>query len=135
MNWEEIAKLVPRLGSDHAGEVAATAAAIQRKMKANGLDWHDFAKRLASGGQGVASETRPAAKPHSWGTSTRAPNGNIKAEGVINNYTQKAKLIDFDDFGEFWVPNVCIVGMKQASLGKWIFEIKHSFAKEKGMCE
>lgn len=133
--WNEIAKLLPRLASDHAGEVAATAAAISRKLIAGGSDWHELAKRVASGGQGVASSHRPAAKPHDWGMTTRAPNGNIRTEGAIKKYSEKAKLIEFDDFGEMWVPNICIVGMRRIFDNKFSFEIKQSFAREKRMCE
>jgi hypothetical protein len=38
-----LGKLIPRLASDKAGEVVATAAAIGRVLTANGLDWHDLA--------------------------------------------------------------------------------------------
>jgi hypothetical protein len=38
-----LSKLIPRLGSDHAGEVVATAAAIGRVLRNGGCDWHDLA--------------------------------------------------------------------------------------------
>jgi hypothetical protein len=38
-----LGKLIPRLGSDHAGEVVATAAAIGRVLRNGGCDWHDLA--------------------------------------------------------------------------------------------
>jgi hypothetical protein len=40
-------KLIPRLGSDHAGEVVATAAAIGRVLRNGGCDWHDLAGAVA----------------------------------------------------------------------------------------
>lgn len=43
---ERVAKLLPTLSSNQAGEVAATAAAIGRALKAVGCDWHDLAKVL-----------------------------------------------------------------------------------------
>ena len=48
-----VAKLVPLLSSDKAGEVAATAAAIGRALKAAGTDWHDLAAHLAAAGPSV----------------------------------------------------------------------------------
>jgi hypothetical protein len=38
-----LGKLIPRLASDHPGEVVATVAAIGRVLEANKLDWHDLA--------------------------------------------------------------------------------------------
>ena len=38
-----LGKLIPRLASEHDGEVVATARAIERVLKANGRDWHDLA--------------------------------------------------------------------------------------------
>ena len=40
---QTIGKLIPRLASDHDGEVVATARAIERLLKAGGRDWHDLA--------------------------------------------------------------------------------------------
>lgn len=40
---EKLAKLVPLLGSDNAGEVAATVVAIRRTLKKHGLDFNDWA--------------------------------------------------------------------------------------------
>ena len=39
----QVSKLIPRLASDHDGEVVATARAIDRTLKAAGADWHDVA--------------------------------------------------------------------------------------------
>ena len=41
-----VAKLVPLLSSDRMGEVAATAAAIERTLKANGEDWFALAAHI-----------------------------------------------------------------------------------------
>jgi hypothetical protein len=38
----QLSKLVPRLASPFPGEAAATAAAIERTLRANGLDIHDL---------------------------------------------------------------------------------------------
>jgi predicted nuclease of predicted toxin-antitoxin system len=43
-----IRKLLPRLASNHDGEVVATARAIDRLLKSSSLDWHDLASALSS---------------------------------------------------------------------------------------
>jgi hypothetical protein len=42
-----ISKLIPRLASDHDGDVLATVAAIRRTLAANGSDLHDLARLVA----------------------------------------------------------------------------------------
>ena len=42
----KLAALIPLLGSDKPGEVAATAAAITRQLAKAGADWHDLADTL-----------------------------------------------------------------------------------------
>jgi hypothetical protein len=41
-----IAQLIPRLASSFDGEVIATARAIDRTLRSNGLDWHDLTKSI-----------------------------------------------------------------------------------------
>ena len=43
-----LAKLLPRLASNHDGEVVATAAAIARTLEASGRDLHDLAEHVAA---------------------------------------------------------------------------------------
>lgn len=72
-----LAKLLPRLASDHQGEVAATAAALTRTLKAEGRDWHDLAAHVAEGPREVVVyRERPAEPRHpaSWGSYYRAAN-------------------------------------------------------------
>jgi hypothetical protein len=38
----KLAKMTPRLSSDHDGEVVATTHAIERTLHSNGCDWHDL---------------------------------------------------------------------------------------------
>jgi hypothetical protein len=38
----KLAKMIPRLSSDHDGEVVATAHAIERTLQSSGWDWHDL---------------------------------------------------------------------------------------------
>jgi hypothetical protein len=42
-----ISKLIPRLASDHAGEVVATVEAIRKTLVGAGADFHDLARLLA----------------------------------------------------------------------------------------
>jgi hypothetical protein len=44
---DKLGLLIPRLASDHDGEVVATARAIQRTLAAEKLDLHDLAATLA----------------------------------------------------------------------------------------
>lgn len=48
-----VARLIPMLSSDKAGEVVAAAAAIERTLKAAACDWHDFADHLGREVQAV----------------------------------------------------------------------------------
>lgn len=52
----KIAKLIPRLASDHDGEVVATVRAIRRTLESAGLDLHALAAGL---GGDSASEREP----------------------------------------------------------------------------
>jgi hypothetical protein len=45
---EIVAKLIPRLASNHDGEVIATVRAIDRTLKADRLDWHDLTRALTA---------------------------------------------------------------------------------------
>jgi hypothetical protein len=42
-----LGKMIPRLASDHDGEVVATVRAIGRLLKSSGRDWHDLAATLS----------------------------------------------------------------------------------------
>lgn len=55
----KIAKLIPRLASDHDGEVVATVRAIRRTLESAGLDLHTLAAGL--GGNGT-----PERAPTNW---------------------------------------------------------------------
>lgn len=44
-----VAKLLPRLGTDQQGEVAAVAAALTRVLHSGGCDLHDLAQHVAEG--------------------------------------------------------------------------------------
>lgn len=48
MNLDRLTKLLPRLASDHDGEVVATVAAIRRTLDADGADLHALADLLGN---------------------------------------------------------------------------------------
>jgi len=52
----QIGKLIPRLASDHDGEVVATVRAIMRVLKTAGLDLHDLARVIKLPGAGDGDE-------------------------------------------------------------------------------
>lgn len=62
-----LAKLLPRLASDHDGEVIATAAAIGRTLAAAERDWHDIAACVSFWARpkvdAAAHSEPPTAKP------------------------------------------------------------------------
>ena len=49
----KLAKIIPRLGTDHAGEVVATVEAMKRTLAAGGLDLHDLAAWIGDAGADV----------------------------------------------------------------------------------
>lgn len=55
----KLSRLLPRLASDHDGEVVATARAVRRALDGAGLDLHDLAGRLT--GPVVIYRDRPRA--------------------------------------------------------------------------
>jgi hypothetical protein len=59
-----LSKLLPRLASNHDGEVVATARAIERVLRASGHDWHDLAAA-------VAPPIAPDESPLNWRTLCR----------------------------------------------------------------
>ena len=46
----KLAKIIPRLATEHEGEVLATVGAISRTLVVAGLDWHDIAKVIEEAG-------------------------------------------------------------------------------------
>jgi hypothetical protein len=53
-----LSKLIPRLASNHDGEVVATVAAIRRTLEVDGLDLHDLAEAI--GNPVIVYRTEPA---------------------------------------------------------------------------
>jgi hypothetical protein len=66
---DRLGKLIPRLATDHDGEIVNTVRAIRRTLEGAGQDLHDLAARLT--GKGPRPEARtygppPAAGPWRW---------------------------------------------------------------------
>jgi hypothetical protein len=63
----KLAALLPRLASDHEGEVVATVRALRRVLAGAGLDLHDLAAAVTHGPQ-PAEQPAPSAAPdpHDW---------------------------------------------------------------------
>jgi hypothetical protein len=65
-----LARLIPRLGSPHDGEVVATARAIGRTLHSNGLDLHDLADALIAPPslrwQSSRAESNESAEMRAW---------------------------------------------------------------------
>lgn len=59
----KIAKLIPRLATEHDGEVVATVQAIGRTLQGGGKDFHDLAKAVQCP-EGPAPT--PPSTPQNW---------------------------------------------------------------------
>jgi hypothetical protein len=71
-----LAKLLPRLASEHDGEVVNTVRAIGRTLAAEGLDWHALAGVIQALPPGAPVATPPKRSPSpsaSRGTAPFAP--------------------------------------------------------------
>jgi hypothetical protein len=88
---EIVAKLIPRLASNHDGEVIATVRAIDRTLKADRLDWHDLTRALTGGAlppppRGYSppahAESAEAARMRMWLET-------VARESWPNDWTQK----------------------------------------------
>jgi hypothetical protein len=64
-----IAKLIPRLATNHDGEVVTTVRAIERTLKTSGLDFHDLAGALERAPQTrtvIVYRDREPSEPQTW---------------------------------------------------------------------
>lgn len=62
----QIAKLIPRLASDHDGEVLATVHAISRTLKSAGLDFHAVASACEHGHAARHAHDAERTQERSW---------------------------------------------------------------------
>ena len=76
---DRLGKLIPRLASDHAGEVTATVAAIGRTLAGVGLDWHDLSARVTAPKLAdVVPMTQPRPEPRPSPEPQPSPTGPVK---------------------------------------------------------
>jgi hypothetical protein len=68
----KLAKLVPLFASDLEGERVGALAAIERVLKASGLDWHDFTGAFAA----ASSSSSTSSSSSSTSSSSRSPPRN-----------------------------------------------------------
>lgn len=76
-----IAKLIPLLGSDKAGEVHAAALAIGRILESGDSDWHDLASVVSRGFQVRSLQPAAPAVVHDWQRIARAC---MRADGSLS---------------------------------------------------
>ncbi|TLG75154.1 hypothetical protein [Methylocystis sp. B8] len=69
----KLAAILPRLASNHDGEVVATARAIDRTLKSVGADWHDLTEAFTRGAAVIIIRDRKAAKPEPKPSSRKPP--------------------------------------------------------------
>ncbi len=67
----QIAKLIPRLASEHDGEVVGTARAIERVLKGAGLDLHCLVEALCEPKPTACVPPPPEKGPETWGEIAR----------------------------------------------------------------
>ena len=77
---EKLAKLLPLLGSDKAGEVSAAAAAISQTLRTAGADWHDIAGLLLP--PSMSAPLRPAP---SWSRTPTRFQSDLEAARWLGN--------------------------------------------------
>lgn len=65
---EKISSILPRLASEHDGEIVASVRAIGRLLRASGADWHDFVATFERGA--VAAPHKEKRAPASDGPPT-----------------------------------------------------------------
>jgi hypothetical protein len=68
--FDRLAKIIPRLGSNHDGERLATLCAIDRVLKAAGASWVDLAASIAAPAIRPPTAPRNASRPPCWASSS-----------------------------------------------------------------
>ena len=89
----KVCKLIPRLASNHDGEVVATARAIERTLKAGKEDWHSLVSALngIEAPQRALPEEPPIWEELSAGGAWRGcdlPRGNLKGQTGRLNFSK-----------------------------------------------
>jgi len=86
---EIVAKLIPRLASNHDGEVIATVRAIDRTLKADRLDWHDLTRALTTRPLPRSGYSPPCRSESAEATRIRMWLETVSREPWPNDWTQK----------------------------------------------
>ncbi len=73
----KVALIVPRLGSNHDGEIIATARAIERTLAAEGRDWHWLAEVIRESSAAASQAIKPL-RPQ-WSGPSAAPLNDWKS--------------------------------------------------------
>ena len=90
-----VAKLLPRLASNHTGEIAATAAAITRTLKAGGHDLHDLAEYIAEAPRTVVVyRERPAGQGPSDHSSRSWRDASSHAHATAAHHERVARCLE-----------------------------------------
>ena len=90
-----VAKLLPRLGTDQQGEVAAVAAAITRTLKAAGHDLHDLAEHITAAPRTIVVYRERQVEPQhppSWSAAYGAATSRGRDRARIAQCQQSKRL-------------------------------------------
>ncbi|MCJ2041654.1 hypothetical protein MKK70_07975 [Methylobacterium sp. E-041] len=84
----KLAKILPRLASEHDGEVVAAAHAMGRTLAAAGLDWHALARMIEIAPARFAPSSFPQRSSTSPDPGSEAPNAPCRRTGMRLRDTQ-----------------------------------------------
>ena len=90
---DRLGKLIPRLASDHDGEVVATVSAIGRTLQGAGLDWHDLSERVTAPKLADVMPMRrpqPQPEPEPWSSPGPSSTGPVKPPGCSDHDWERA---------------------------------------------
>jgi hypothetical protein len=82
-----VARMIPRLGSPHDGEIIATAKAIERTLKSQKLDWHDVAAAVVAQAPPIQWNYESPCAESDKARQMRARLEIISREDWINSWT------------------------------------------------
>jgi len=89
---DKLAKLMPRLATQFEGERIATVAAIERVLRADGLDWNDLTAAFA-GGETARPPPRAQHPPRDDGPGPRL----FAASELLTVINQIQRTVDLND--------------------------------------
>ncbi|MCJ2110276.1 hypothetical protein MKK64_03475 [Methylobacterium sp. E-025] len=84
----KLAKMLPRLASEHDGEVVAAARAIGRTLATAGLDWHALARTIQIAPTRSAPSSPQQRSSTSPDTKSEAPDAPCRRAGMRLKDTQ-----------------------------------------------